>query len=193
MGNANRSYNIIRHIHYPPKGSMSPRTHRLAPRIFAFLLAVALTTGCSSPISKSVRNEIDSDISFLQLREQPASYEGRTVLLGGEIIRTHNEQQGTTIEILQKELDRWGCPKGEDETGGRFRVFTDHFLDPVVYSQGRRVTIAGTVAGGQVEKIGEVDYVYPLLLAREIHLWQDRPDSVIMYPYPVWYHWDLNH
>ena len=172
---------------------MSPRTHRLAPGIFELLLAIALTTGCSSPISKSVRNEIDPEISFQQLREQPASYEGRTVLLGGEIIRTHNKQEGTTIEILQKELDRWGRPKGKDETGGRFRVFADRFLDPVVFSQGRRVTIAGIVAGGQVEKIGEVDYVYPLLRAREIHLWQDRSRSVVIYPYPVWYQWDLDY
>ncbi len=171
---------------------MSPRTHRPVPGIFSLLLVIALTAGCSSPISKSVRNETDPGLSFQQLREQPASFEGRTVILGGEIIRTHNRQEGTTIEVLQKELDRWGRPKGKDETGGRFRVFADRFLDPVVFSQGRRVTIAGTVEGGQVEKIGEVDYVYPLLRAREIHLWQDHSRSVVIYPYPVWYQWNLD-
>ena len=172
---------------------MSARARTLAPRILTLLLAVTLTAGCRSPISKSVRNEIDPEISFQQLREQPTSFEGRLVLLGGEIIRTHNKQEGTTIEVLQKDLDRWGRPKGKDETGGRFRVFADRFLDPVVYGQGRRVTIAGTVAGAQVEKIGEVDYVYPLLRAREIHLWQDRSRSVVIYPYPVWYQWDLDY
>jgi len=171
---------------------MSPRTHRLAPGIDSLFLAIALTAGCSSPISKSVRTEIDPKISFQQLRDQPASYEGRTVLLGGEIIRTHNKPEGTTIEILQKELDRRGRPKGKDETGGRFRVFASGFLDPVVYCPGRRVTIAGAVAGCQVEKVGEVDYAYPLLGAREIHLWQDRPRSVVIYPYPVWYQWNLD-
>jgi outer membrane lipoprotein len=114
------------------------------------------------------------------------------VLLGGEIIRTHNKQEGTTIEILQKRLNRWGRPKDEDDTGGRFLVFADRFLDPVVYSQGRRITVAGTVLGGHAEKIGEVDYVYPLLRAREIHLWQDRSRSVLVYPYPIWYQWDLD-
>ena len=171
---------------------MTSRTNRVASGIFAVFLAIALTAGCSSPISKSVRNEIDPEISFQQLRDQPASYEGRTVLLGGEIIRTHNKPEGTTIEILQKELDRWGRPMGKDETGGRFRVFADRFLDPVVYNQGRRVTIAGAVSGCQVEKVGEVDYVYPLLRAREIHLWQDRSRSVVLYPYPVWYQWNLD-
>jgi len=171
---------------------MSQRHSRSGQRILVLFVAVTLTVGCGSPVSKSVRKELDQDISFDQLRELPGSYEGRLVLLGGEIIRTHNKQGGTTIEILQKRLNRWGRPKDEDDTGGRFLVFAEHFLDPVVYSQGRRITVAGTVLGGHAEKIGEVDYVYPLLRAREIHLWQDRSSSVFVYPYPIWYQWELD-
>jgi len=171
---------------------MTSPTRRILHGIFALLAAIPLTAGCSSPISKSVRKAVDPEISFGQLREQPAAYEGRLVLLGGVIIRTDNKQEGTMIEVLQKRLDRWSRPKEEDETGGRFRVFADRFLDPVVYSPGRRITVAGTVLGGHVEKIGEVDYVYPVLRAREIHLWQDRSRSVVLYPYPVWYYWNLD-
>jgi outer membrane lipoprotein len=170
---------------------MSQRPGRAGQRILVLFTAVALTVGCSSPVSKSVRKELDPDISFDQLRELPASYQGRLVLLGGEIIRTNNKQEGTTIEILQKRLNRWGRPKDEDDTEGRFLVFAERFLDPVVYSKGRRITVAGTVLGGHKEKIGEVDYVYPLLRAREIHLWQDRSSSVLVYPYPIWYQWEL--
>ncbi len=171
---------------------MTSRNRRLLPAIFALLPPILLAAGCGSPISKSVRKAADPEISFGQLRQQPSAYEGRVVLLGGEIIRADNRQEGTTIEVLQKRLDRRSRPRDEDETGGRFRVFADRFLDPVVYSPGRRITVAGTVLGGCTEKIGEVDYVYPVLRAREICLWQDRPQSVILYPYPVWYYWNLH-
>jgi len=161
-------------------------------RILALFVAVAMTAGCGSPVSKSVRKELDQDISFDHLKERPGSHEGKLVLLGGEIIRIHNKQEGTMIEILQKRLNRWGRPKDEDNTGGRFLVFADRFLDPVVYSEGRRITVAGTVLGSHSEKIGEVDYVYPLLRAREIRLWQERSRSVFVYPYPIWYQWEFN-
>jgi outer membrane lipoprotein len=165
---------------------------RPRPAIPALLVAVALTLACSSPISRSVRRELDPDIPFQQLQEQPASFEGKRVLLGGEIIQTYNKQEGTTIEVLQKRLNRWGRPRDEDDTEGRFLVFTERFLDPVVYSRGRKITIAGIVLGGHVEKIGEVDYVYPLLRAIEVHLWKDPSSPVFVYPYPVWYYWDLD-
>jgi outer membrane lipoprotein len=156
------------------------------------LVALTLAIGCSSPVSKSVRKELDPDLTFQALREQPDAYEGKLVLLGGTIIETRNKQEGTLIEVLQKRLNRWGRPKDEDDTEGRFLVFADRFLDPVVYSEGRKITIAGKVVGGHVEKIGEVDYVYPLLRAREIHLWQGRSSAVFVYPYPVWYRWELD-
>jgi outer membrane lipoprotein len=171
---------------------MSKQPTRPRQRIVVLIVAVAVMVGCGSPVSKSTRKELDRDISFDQLRKRPGSHEGKLVLLGGEIIRTHNKQEGTMIEILQKRLNRWGRPKDEDETGGRFLVFADRFLDPVVYSQGRRITVAGTVLGAHAEKIGEVDYLYPLLRARELRLWQDRSRSVLFYPYPIWYQWELD-
>lgn len=170
------------------KAGMSRPASRSITSILLCVSAI-LTAGCSSPVSKSVRGEIDPGVSFEQLRARPESYEGKTLLLGGEILRTINRQEGTTIEVLQKRLDRWGRPRDEDDTKGRFLVFTERFLDPAVYSHGRRITVAGKVTGSQVEKIGEVDYVYPLLHEREIRLWQDRPSSVPYYPYPVWYYW----
>jgi len=171
---------------------MSQRPDRAGHWILLLFVAFTLTVSCGAPVSKSVRKELDQNVSFDQLKEQPGSHEGKLVLLGGEIIRIHNKQEGTMIEILQKRLNRWGRPKDEDDTGGRFLVFADRFLDPVVYSQGRRITVAGTVLGGHTEKIGEVDYVYPLLRAREIHLWQDRSRSIFLYPYPIWYQWELD-
>jgi outer membrane lipoprotein len=151
-----------------------------------------LTVGCPSPVSKSVRKELDPNLTFQALRERPDAHEGEWVLLGGTIIETRNKQEGTVIEVLQKRLNRRGEPKEEDDTEGRFLVFADRFLDPVVYNEGRKITIAGTVEGGHVEKIGEVDYVYPVLRAREIHLWKARPNAIFVYPYPVWYRWELD-
>lgn len=153
-------------------------------------LVLALATGCSSPISKSVRKETKPEISFRQLRQSPKDHMAEMVLLGGEIIRTRNTTQGTLLYVLEKELDYRGKPRKDDKSGGRFVVQHPGFLDPVIYGAGRLLTVAGRVMGEQKEKIDEVDYTYPVLHAEEIHLWPDEPErgEYMFYPY-YYYHY----
>jgi outer membrane lipoprotein len=157
------------------------------------ILIPVICAGCFSPVSKSVREEVNREISFEQLRNAPVDYMGETVLLGGEIIQTRNTTEGTLLYVLQKELDYRGKPQKDDRTGGRFLVQHPAFLDPVVYSSGRLVTVAGRVMGKREKKIDELDYAYPVLHAREIRLWPDEPNRseytfrpYFYYHYP-WY------
>ena len=159
-------------------------------RLFLLTWFMLSSLCCMHPISKPIRKEIEKDISFEQLRKDPDAFIGKIVLLGGEIIKTQNKKDGTELEILQKRLDIWSRPRDEDRTGGRFIVIVSDFLDPVIYHEGRKITVAGEVIGKTVRKLGEVDYQYPVLKAKEVHLWRDYTERIYYYPYPVWYYWD---
>ncbi len=159
----------------------------------ALTLLLSNGAGCLSPISKSVREKVDQEISFEEIRNAPEDYVGEMVLLGGEIIQTRNTTQGTLFLVLQKELDYRGKPRKDDRSAGRFMVQDPRFLDPAIYSSRRLITVAGRVMGTQTRKLDELDYTYPVLHAEEIHLWRDEPkNQYYFYPQPRWYFWGVS-
>jgi len=150
-------------------------------------LVLALS-GCAHVISKDVLQDVNRGISFADLRSDPDAYVGKTVLLGGVIVSVENKKEGTWLEVYQTALDREGRPTDTDLSGGRFLALYEGLLDSAVYEKGREVTVAGVVKGARVMKLGEIDYRYPSLVIREIHLWKkERP--VVYEPYP-WGPWD---
>jgi outer membrane lipoprotein len=121
-------------------------------------------------ISEPLRQQAQPPVSFAELRSNPEALKGRTVILGGEILQTHNLREGTRLEILQRPLSRAEVPLLTDSTGGRFMAFCNDYLDPAVYAPQRRVTIGGRVLGSYMGKVGEIDYTYPLISCDEMHL-----------------------
>ena len=157
--------------------------------VFAAVFAVALS-GCAHVISKDVLREVDRGVAFTDLRGNPDAYVGKTVLLGGVVVSVENKKEGTWLEVYQTALDREGRPTDTDVSGGRFLALFEGLLDGAVYEQGRRVTIAGVVKGARIMKLGELDYRYPYILVREIHLWK-KERTVVYEPYPYpWGPWD---
>lgn len=157
--------------------------------ILVSLFAVA----CAPVISKGVREKVSAELSFKEVLQNPEAHRGELLLLGGEIIRSENTKEGTLIEVLQKPTDREGRPKDVDRSEGRFLALYDGFLDVAIYSKGREVTLAGEIRGKRVLPLGEIQYTYPVLAIREIHLWplesKEKPYPY-PYPYPYWpYPW----
>jgi outer membrane lipoprotein len=100
------------------------------------------------------------------------------------------------VQILQKPVDLVGQPKDVDRSEGRFLALYNGFLDVAVYAKGREVTVAGEVKEKRVLPLGEIEYSYPLIHVRELHLWPDRSKEKPIPPpywnYPWWYappHW----
>jgi outer membrane lipoprotein len=157
-------------------------------RMVLFLVAsVVFLSGCAHVISRDVLKEVDKDISFAQLRKGPQDYQGKVVLLGGVIVKTVNRKEGTLLEVYQTGIDRRGKPIKLDASCGRFLAYYEGFLDSEIYRKGREVTIAGIVEGEEVLRLGEIDYRYPYLVVKEIHLWEEEQARVYA-PYPWW--WD---
>ncbi len=96
---------------------------------------------------------------------------GKRVLWGGVILAITNQRERTEIEVLAYPLDADNRPRREDDPLGRFIIKQAGYLEPASYSEGRLVTVAGTVSGALPGKIGESDYAYPVVVAQQLHLW----------------------
>jgi len=145
-------------------------------RIFSFITIVAafaasVVTGCSPPFPRELLDKVEKNVPFAALQKEPEKFTGKLLMVGGTIVDTKNLKEGTQIEVLQSPLDGEGRPALSDQTGGRFLVVTQTYLDAAVFHRGRSVTIIGEVAGSKVQPLGEIQYRYPVLTAKELHLW----------------------
>jgi outer membrane lipoprotein len=136
-------------------------------------LAVLLSAGgCAPPFSRAALDQVDKTVTFTELRSDPDRCKGKWVMLAGVIIGTKNTQEGTFIEVLQRPTERSGRPLDTDATEGRFIISSAKFLDAAVYHGGRLITVIGEVAGLKVQPLGEIEYRYPVIGARELRLWE---------------------
>jgi outer membrane lipoprotein len=142
-------------------------------RIFCLILAtLLLTTACSRPVSQQSLNLVDPGITFEALRQNPDRHVGRYLLLGGAIASVRVNGSGSTeLEVVQLPTDRLGRITSTDRSVGRFIALDNAFRDPAIYRPGRLVTLVGQVAGEKTGRLDEVDYLYPVLTVKELHLW----------------------
>jgi len=167
------------------------RMSRLSFSCTAYLLlffALGGFTGCTPAISKQVREEAGEPVPFEELLERTDDYRGRVVIVGGYILETLNVPEGSWLTVLQAPLDSLNRPESSDLSKGRFLVWSKEFLDPVVYSKERRITVGGQVMGSQQRKLGSLTYQYPVIEAQEIHLWSKEGEYMGPY-YPYYDPW----
>lgn len=155
------------------------------PALFGLLI---LISSCSV-ISKSVRQQADTSISFEALRQTPGGYTGRTVLLGGYILEVQNLSEKTKIMVLQTPLGSQDRPESRDRSQGRFVIMADGFLDPAVYKSDLGITVAGTVIGPEAVQIESHSYSTVAVNPVEIHLWEKETRPYYRGPYydPFYY------
>jgi outer membrane lipoprotein len=154
------------------------------------LISMLLIMGCAPVISKPLRDQVDNNLTFRDVFKDPDGHKGRVVVWAGVIIEAKNTKEGTLIEILQRPADFFGAPEEVDRSEGRFLALYSSYLDIAVYAKGREVTVGGEVEGKRIMPLGEIQYPYPLLLAKEIYLWPDTSkERLAPYPYPVYPWW----
>lgn len=139
-------------------------------RLISIFTGVLFLSGCAHIVSKNLRDMTDKEAPLSQVFQDPESGTGRIVILGGIIASASNRREGTYIEVVEKPLDYRGRPQGTDRSLGRFLVIHQSYLDPVIYTEGRAITVAGKVLGKKEKPLEEMLYSYPLIQAMEIHL-----------------------
>jgi outer membrane lipoprotein len=144
------------------------------------------TWGCAHTISPEMRQRARTDLTFQEVLQNPMAYIGSTVIWGGVIIETLNRSDGTIITVLETPLDYQEMPTDAVNSRGRFIAKVSQYLDSEVYQKGRKITLAGDIIGKETGPVGEIQYTYPVVQVKELHLWRER--AMGYYPYP--YYWD---
>lgn len=166
----------------------------ISSKCFAFsqlilIMLLLLITGCAPVISKQVREQVRSDITFRDVLNDPERYKGQMIIASGIIVEAKNTDEGTLLQVLQRPAGFRGRPKDVDETEGRFLALVSCYLDVYVYAKGREVTIAGEVQGKRILPLDKTEYTYPIIHVREIYLWPVIEKRYYA-PYPYYYYDD---
>ncbi len=161
-------------------------------RWFFVGLYLFVASGCAYPVSRELREEADKNLTLATVLQDPTPYVGSLVIWGGEIIKTTNVGNGTEILILDSPLDSLGMPKGTEFSSGRFVARSPQFLEPALYKGGKKITIAGEITGEETRPFDKTDYAYPVVMVKQLHLWDSNQfrfsyDPYYPYPYGDWY------
>lgn len=160
-----------------PLGSVLVLTNLL------FLCDCASSRGGNSrltdPIPLSLLEEVDRQVSFVQVKEASASYQGRLIVLGGEVLSAKRLAGSTRIEVLQLPLTETLEPYlSRTSSQGRFLGYQKKFLDPATIPPGTRLTVLGMVTGSSTEPLDETEYTYPVLEITYLKVWTElKPPS----------------
>lgn len=140
-------------------------------RILLALCTAILIAGCVAPLAPEVRNKLDPSLDFIEIQADPQRFQGKSLMLGGSIVALKTNDQGSLLEILRWDLNRWGEPLALAEAGDRFLVHTPQQLDSGIYTRGRLVTLGATLNGTSSITINERKESVLLFDLLGIHLW----------------------
>ncbi len=165
--------------------------------MFARLLFIAWSlfftiTGCASTEETTESPPATNQITFPKVKATPESFIGQTVMFGGQVLNARQLKEGTRIEVLQLPLDQSGLPAYElTQSQGRFIGMHREFLDPATLPHGTRITITGELTGSVVLPLDEMEYAYPLIDVKHLHVWPSPQQATprigpYMGPGPYW-------
>ena len=140
-----------------------------------FCLTVILTACATTP--KFDVNGVEIDITPQRAVAEAGNLQGIEVLWGGIIIASTNLAEATQFEILAYPLASDQMPDTGEAPLGRFLALQEGYLETSDYAQGRLITVRGMLDGTHSGRIGESDYVYPVLRMHQHELWKTERDS----------------
>lgn len=164
---------------------------------WAVLFIVFFLAGCSTlPDSLQMANESNL-VTYPEVASSPEANADKLARWGGVIAHIENQADSTLVEMVHFPLRSYGRPSTSNESIGRFRVYVDGFLDPMVFKAGRSITFNGQVIGIEDGQVGEQQYRFPAIQASAYHLWQDIETvdirGIDVWPYHHWHRWPYYH
>lgn len=152
-----------------------------------WLFGVLALAACATTVPPAIDKAPPDSPDIATVLADPGRHVSQPVRWGGTILELDNRADSTWITVLALPLGAHGEPQGGGASPGRFLAAVAGFLDPMVYTQNRRITLAGTLTGTETRQVGEYGYVYPVLKVEDHYLWADPPEySDDDYPY-WWY------
>jgi outer membrane lipoprotein len=155
---------------------------------FGGFMAFMLVSACSTHIPPDIRQPLESSPGVDQVRQKIDTYLSQKVRWGGIILHTENRQNASELTIVSLPLTDNGEPMDSDDSPGRFIAVIDEFVEPLVYSSDRKITVTGRVLKTETRKVGEFLYEYPVIKVEHYYLWPSEPEKIyIDYPHYPWY------
>lgn len=159
----------------------------------SLILIVLFLASCSTIPERIALPEGTNLVSYEDASAKSEQVKGQLTRWGGVIAKIENKAEQTTFEIVYYPLKSYGRPMIGDESMGRFRVYVNGFMDPMVYQVGRAMTFSGEFSGLEEGLVGEHKYVFPTLQANGYYLWQQIQQvdvtSIHVWPYDYWGGW----
>lgn len=140
---------------------------------FLSLFFIGLFASCASTPEFDTSN-VDRTLSPANVIDEPELSLDKVVLWGGTILDTQNLKDSTQIEMLSYPLDSSSKPRLDKKPQGRFIIRQQGYLEPEAFSQGRLLSVMGKVGDKMSGKVGDSDYIYPLIHAQQLRLWSSR-------------------
>ncbi|MXX10025.1 MAG: hypothetical protein F4Z68_01145 [Nitrospira sp. SB0667_bin_9] len=160
-------------------------------------VAVFLLPACAgqSIIPLDIEQQVDSTLSFAQVKDAPTTHVGKVMVLGGEILDATRLKDRTRLTVLQLPTGRNHEPAMDRTMSrGRFLAFQTEFLDPATVPSGTRITIVGKISGATTELLDEMEYTYPTVAIEFLKVWPEAMQipprfgryGFPYYGYPYW-------
>ncbi|HKR76007.1 MAG TPA: Slp family lipoprotein [Rhodanobacter sp.] len=141
----------------------------LSARIILPALLLGLAACAPAPIYKVAPGTIAA--TPMQAAQAPEQYAHGQVIWGGRVVDVRNLPDHSEIEILAYPLDSSQRPKFGAGGNGRFIALMPGYAEPMNYPNGAPITVDGQLAGSRAGKVGEADYVFPLVQTAQSHVW----------------------
>lgn len=161
----------------------------LYPVIYPALLALlASMSACSTHIPPEIKQPLEGSPGVGEVRDSAEAFLSQKVRWGGVIVDIENKQKSSALTIVAFPLNDDGEPRVSDQSVGRFIAIVDEFLEPMVFSPDREVTVVGKLLKMQTKDIGEFAYEYPVVQVENYFIWPAKEDPVYVdYP-PYWWY-----
>lgn len=137
-------------------------------RLVLICIAGSLFCCAAGVVSSKFKENAVSESDIGSLFNDPDSYIGRNVVLGGVIVNSTDADGKTFIEVIEKPLDYYEKPEFEETSRGRFIVVHKGYLKKSLYAKGKEITVAGVVQG----KITRNERIYLMVNSLEMHLFK---------------------
>jgi len=135
-------------------------------------LALILLTACSST-SPLIKTAPPENYQLKQVVSDVDHFIGKPVRWGGKVIKVNNDDEYSTIQLVQFPLNGYGKPMATKSSQGRFFSQSREFLDPAIFEEGTLVTIFGTVRSAEIVKVDQRSILAPIIEISKFHIWPE--------------------
>lgn len=145
-------------------------------KLLVLVLLSAVVAACGTPAF--FLKDVNQNLTHSMAVDNFDALKGQYAFWGGTILSGKNLKDTTELVVLAYPLDNYGEPIKDSRSTGRFITVYQGYLELGEYAKDRRVTVVGQLVDKRKGKVGDTEYIHPVLSIRQIKLWIDEPPVI---------------